>query len=64
MLALSDSRSVALTAATITHADKPVIKSPIAIFVGVVGSLPLRFKNPKIPTTTGVSNITQNGFTD
>ena len=39
-------------------------KRPKAIFFGVEGSIPLRFKKPKKARTRGVSAITQKGFTD
>ena len=61
---LSKPLLLAYTAPTITKQDKPVIKRPKAIFFGVEGSIPLRFKKPKKARTRGVSAITQKGFTD
>lgn len=55
---------VAITAPTITKAESAVITKPIAIFVGVLGSLFLRLKKPKIPTIKGVKTTTQNGLMD
>lgn len=53
----------AYTAPTMTKQESAEIKRPKAIFVGVEGSFPLRFKKAKKATTNGVSAMTQNGFT-
>src|SRR5688572_17749806 len=56
--------SDAKTAPTITSAESAVTTRPIAILVGVDGSLPRLRNNPQIPTMIGVSTTTQNGLMD